>query len=326
MTTARPPRILLLADAFPWPARDGYRIRLNHVIKALADAGSLDLFAVARGATDFPCPPADIPVARWSAAIAPGRPVTRRLLARTLRTRVPRRVLWRDWSAARRELGQWSQSSYDLVWYSHADTLAGLGRVPARAAVFDTDNLEDMRLRSLRSAHLRGLGAILAPARPTPQRRREVRYRLAGLLATFDAGRWERLQQQLAGDVDATVVCSELDRLRLNVPNAVVIPNGYEEPEGAVGDTNGKVMSMVGLFHYGPNSDGARYFVQDVLPQVRASVPDSMVRFIGRHDGHLGDLSKAAGVETTGEVDDVPTELRRARVASSRSGPAAVRG
>ncbi len=315
MTTARPPRILLLADAFPWPARDGYRIRLNHVIKALADAGSLDLFAVARGATDFPCPPADIPVARWSAAIAPGRPVTRRLLARTLRTRVPRRVLWRDWSAARRELGQWSQSSYDLVWYSHADTLAGLGRVPARAAVFDTDNLEDMRLRSLRSAHLRGLGAILAPARPTPQRRREVRYRLAGLLATFDAGRWERLQQQLAGDVDATVVCSELDRLRLNVPNAVVIPNGYEEPEGAVGDTNGKVMSMVGLFHYGPNSDGARYFVQDVLPQVRASVPDSMVRFIGRHDGHLGDLSKAAGVETTGEVDDVPTELRRARVA-----------
>ena len=67
---------------------------------------------------------------------------------------------------------------------------------PARAAVFDTDNLEDMRLRSLRSAHLRGLGAVLAQARSTPQSRREVRYRLSGLLATFDAGRWERLQQR----------------------------------------------------------------------------------------------------------------------------------
>lgn len=315
MTTARPPRILLLADAFPWPARDGYRIRLNHVIKALADAGSLDLFAVARAGTDFASPPADIPVARWRAAVAPGRPVTRRLLSRTLSNPLPRRVLWRDWSAARRELGQWSESSYDLVWYSHADTLAGLGRVPARAAVFDTDNLEDMRLRSLRSAHLRGLGAVLTQARSTPQSRREVRYRLSGLLATFDAGRWERLQQRLAGEVDATIVCSELDSRRLEAPNAVVIPNGYEEPAATAGATNGKVMSMVGLFHYGPNSDGARYFVQDVLPRVRASVPDSTVRFIGRHDGHLGDLSEAAGVETTGEVDDVPTELQRARVA-----------
>ena len=79
MTTARPPASCSLADAFPWPARHGYRIRLNQfVIKALADAGSLDLFAVARAGTDFASPPADIPVARWRAAVAPGRPVTRR--------------------------------------------------------------------------------------------------------------------------------------------------------------------------------------------------------------------------------------------------------
>ena len=30
------PRMLSLADAFPWPAPDGYRIRIDRVIRALA--------------------------------------------------------------------------------------------------------------------------------------------------------------------------------------------------------------------------------------------------------------------------------------------------
>lgn len=310
------PRILCLADAFPWPARDGYRIRMDHVIRALAQAGSLDLLAVTRGHGGDVVPPADIPLARWKVTSAPPRPVDARLLARTLAASHPRRILWRDWESARRELARWADGPYDLVWYSHADTLAGLGRVPAGAAVLDTDNLEDMRLRSLRAAHLRGLRGCLSRPRPSAEFGRELRYRLAGALATFDAGRWERLQHRLADEVDATVVCSALDARRLGVANAVVIPNGYEEtaiePSGSAADN---VMSMVGLFHYGPNQDGARFFVQEVLPRVRAQVPDASVRFVGRHDGHLGDLDQSAGVELTGEVEDVPTELARARVA-----------
>jgi len=309
------PRILCLADAFPWPARDGYRIRMNHIIRALSEAGSVDFFAVARGRVDVVSPPPDIPLARWKLTTAAPRPVNAPLLAQTLASRLPRRVLWRDWTAARRELQEWSETRYDLVWYSHADTLAGLGRVPARAAIFDTDNLEDMRLRSLRSAHLRGLGALLARPRRSTEFQREVRYRLTGVLATCDARRWERLQHRLAGEVDATVVCSEVDKRRLGVANAVVIPNGYEEPAvTSNGSAKANVMSMVGLFHYGPNSDGARFFVQEVLPRVRSRIPDATVRFIGRHDGHLGDVGEAEGVELTGEVEDVPTELARARV------------
>ena len=309
------PRILCLADAFPWPARDGYRIRMNHIIRALAQAGSVDLLAVTRSPDGGAAPPADIPLARWTVATAPPRPVDARLLARTLATRHPRRILWRDWAPARRELERWSDGPYDLVWYSHADTLAGLGRVPARAAVLDTDNLEDMRLRSLRAAHLRGLRALLSRPRASAELGRELRYRVGGALATFDASRWERLQHRLAGQVDATVVCSALDARRLGVANAEVIPNGYEQPTvEAGGSAPDNVMSMVGLFHYGPNQDGARFFVQEVLPRVRARVPNASVRFVGRHDGHLGDLDQAAGVELTGEVEDVPTELARARV------------
>jgi polysaccharide biosynthesis protein PslH len=315
-TVQRRPRILCLADAFPWPARDGYRIRMSHIIRGLAEAGAVDLFAVSRGEPGSVSPPAGIPLERWKLASAPPRPVNPRLLAGTLASPLPRRVLWRDWTAARRELGQWAAAPYDLVWYSHGDTLAGLGPVRAHASIFDTDNLEDMRLRSLRTAHLRGLRALARRPDWSAEFRHELRYRLTGVAATFDAGRWERLQHRLAEDVDATVVCSELDKRRLGVANAVVIPNGYEEPPAAGdGSSRENVMSMVGLFHYGPNQDGARFFVQEVLPQVRARIPNATVRFVGRHDGHLGDLGLNEGVELTGEVEDVPTELARARIA-----------
>jgi polysaccharide biosynthesis protein PslH len=315
-TAHRRPRILCLADAVPWPARDGYRIRMNHIIRGLAEAGAVDLFAVTRGAPGSISPPADIPLERWRVTSAPPRPVNARLLAGTLASRLPRRILWRDWTAARRELDRWATGPYDVVWYSHGDTLAGLGPVQAKASIFDTDNLEDMRLRSLRAAHLGGLRALVARPRLSRGFRRELRYRLTGLAATFDARRWERLQHRLAEAVDATVVCSKLDKRRLGVANAVVIPNGYEEPAaGANGSSSENVMSMVGLFHYGPNQDGARFFVRDVLPRVRSRIPDATVRFVGRHDGHLGDLDQAEGVELTGEVEDVPTELAHARVA-----------
>lgn len=315
-TVQRRPRILCLADAFPWPARDGYRIRMNHIIRGLAEAGAVDLFAVSRSRPDSVSPPDDVALERWKVTTAPPRRVNARLLAETLAGSLPRRVLWRDWTAARHELERWAVGPYDLVWYSHGDTLAGLGPVAARAAIFDTDNLEDMRLRSLRAAHLGGLRALLARPRPSAEFRRELRYRLTGLAATFDARRWERLQHRLAGQVDATVVCSELDKRRLGVDNALVIPNGYEEPAvSANGSSRDNVMSMVGLFHYGPNQDGARFFVREVLPRVRAQIPDATARFVGRHDGHLGDLGEADGVELTGEVEDVATELAHARVA-----------
>jgi glycosyltransferase involved in cell wall biosynthesis len=314
--TVRRARILCLADAYPWPARDGYRIRLDQIIRALAEAGSVDLLAVPRGPADFASPPAEVPLARCQVIVGPQRRVTARLLGRTLRGPLPRRVLWRDWSDARRELGRSFATPYDLAWYSHADTLAGIGAVPAKASVLDLDNLEHMRLRSLRAAHLRRLGALLGHPHRAGELEHEVRNRLTGAVATFDAGRWERLQRRLAPAVDRTVVCSELDRRRLNVENAVVIPNGYDAPTGPVnGPGHANVMSMVGLFHYGPNLDAARFFVEEVLPRVRAELPDATVRFIGRHDGRLGDLEGVEGVEATGEVESVPAELARARVA-----------
>lgn len=311
MARVQRPRILCVADAFPWPARDGYRIRLSHVVEALTGIGEVTLFAAENRTPRLDAIPPNVMLHELKVSQVPSRG---RMVARSLVSPIPRRILARDWTPARAELHSLSREPYDLAWYSHVDSLVGLGGVPARATVLDADNLEDMRLRSLGRAHLRGLAAALDPRRATPALQTELLYRAKGLFQTHEAPRWERLQRRLSGQVDAMVVCSELDRQRLGASNAVVIPNGYDDPGRRPELRSGNVMAMVGALHYPPNAEGARFFVRDVLPRVRARIPDATVRLIGRHDGQLSDLDGMEGVEIRGEVEDIVEEITRARV------------
>jgi polysaccharide biosynthesis protein PslH len=312
------PRILCVAEDFPWPPRDGYRIRLSNVVKALAEVGELELFAANRRPDELRPVPTDVELARVEVVPAPKLlPIDARLLARTLSSPLPKRILWHDWTAARRRLREWAAHPYDLVWYGHPDSRAGFGAVPAGATILDADNLEDMRERSLRDAHLRTLRSLLAAPRPSGEFVRDVRSRVKGIASsTLDARRWRVLQGRLATEADAVAVCSELDRRRLGAPNAVVIPNGYEDPgTGPARSGRGEAMVMIGRFAYPPNADGARFFVREILPRIRERLPDATVRLVGRDEGLLEDLRHLDRVTIIGEVPDVSDELARARVA-----------
>lgn len=311
------PRILCVAEDFPWPARDGYRIRLSHIVRALAKTGDVDLFAAARRPDQVSDVPADVELARYQVVPAPRlRPLTPGLLARTVTSPLPKRLEWHDWNTVRSQLDAWADPPYDLVWYGHPDTMAGLGVVDACAAILDADNLEDMRERSLRSAHLRSLRSLLERPRASAAFVREVRSRVKGIVSSsLDARRWRALQYRLADRADAVVVCSELDRRRLGTPNAVVIPNGYDDvPGGSGAAAERHAMLMIGRFPYQPNADGARFFVREVLPRVRARIPDATIRLVGRGEDYLADLRGVPGVQIVGEVPDVAEELSRARL------------
>jgi glycosyltransferase involved in cell wall biosynthesis len=316
-TVSQPrPRILCVAEDFPWPARDGYRIRLGNVVRALSEVGEVDLFAANRRPDGPPPIPAGVELARVEVVPAPRlQPIDARLLARTLASPLPKRILWHDWTFARRRLREWAALPYDLVWYGHPDSRAGFGAVPARATVLDADNLEDMRERSLRDAHLRTLRSLVTAPRVSAEFVRDVRSRVKGIASsTLDARRWRALQRRLAAEADAVVVCSELDRGRLGAPNAVVIPNGYDEPGPLPAPSGrGEAMVMIGRYAYPPNADGARFFVGEILPRIRSRIPDATVRLVGRDEGLLEDLRGVEGVTVTGEVPDVSDELARAR-------------
>ena len=132
-----------------------------------------------------------------------------------------------------------------------------------------------------------------------------------------DAAAWGRLQREVASAVGAVVVCSELDRDHLAVGNGRVVPNGFDPPDRPVGRTpvgHPPTILFHGSLAYEPNVDAATVLVHEVLPRVRARIPDVVVRLAGRGDERVARLAAVDGVTVTGPVDDMATELARADV------------
>ena len=304
------PRILCVADEHPWPERTGYRIRLANVLRALAAVGSVDLL-VLHGDAPGECtvPPGEPVDALWTAPVpAPMR--TWAGLGAWLRSDLPRRVVWRDWSAATRELGRVITGPYDLVWWSHLDSWVAIGDAIDVPAIVDLDNLEDRWLAGrTRTQRQDGTG-------------RSLRGAVAARLDAIDVRRWHRLQARAATTATA-IVCSEADRsVVLDAApggRVAVIPNGFATPTPRVGhparavSATGGVIVFVGLLTYEPNLDGARFLVEQVLPPLRELRPDVTLHLVGRA-GPEAEALASAGVRVLGEVADVGAALAAADV------------
>ncbi|HLU41960.1 MAG TPA: glycosyltransferase family 4 protein, partial [Microthrixaceae bacterium] len=134
-----------------------------------------------------------------------------------------------------------------------------------------------------------------------------------------DERRFDRLQRRAAASVDRVVVCSELDRQRSGVANAVVVPNGCDAPEDPVLDRTslrGEVPTFlfVGALDYEPNTEAVEWFVREVLPLLRAEVPDARVRIVGRGADRVAWVAGVPGVDLVGPVEVLDDELRAADV------------
>ncbi len=72
-------------------------------------------------------------------------------------------------------------------------------------------------------------------------------------------------------------------------------------------------------FHYPPNQEAARLLLDDVLPMVRARVPDAELALVGQQmpDWLRTHASAAPGAVVVGEVDDVRPHLWEAAVATA---------
>jgi glycosyltransferase involved in cell wall biosynthesis len=305
-------RILVAADEYPWPARSGYRQRLHWLLRTLSASGAVDLLITRPQPTaGLPEPPLDVRLADLR-VVATGRlPLPAGSRARRwLVGPLPRKLVGRDWSAARDVAREWADRGYDVVWFSHSPLYLGLRDVLPEPHVVDLDNLESSLLhhrgRSGRWPRSATVGGLAADLKRVP----------ADLL---DEIRWRRLERLIARTATVTVVCSELDRRRLGEPRVSVVPNGYELPTGRSGGPPGgdvgPVLLMVGLLTYEPNRDAVAFFARQVLPLIRARIPDARLRVVGRYGAEgIQRLRGLPGVEFAGEVPDVGPELAAARV------------
>lgn len=306
-------RSLCIAEKYPWPAVDGYKLRLANMIGGLLETGPVDFVCLDAG--DLPRDPAPDGVTVIDAPEGPEAAASA-WVPSWLRSSQPRRLVRRDFGAGRRAVAALDRAAYDLVFFSHVDswhpTHDAIAGVPA---LLDFDNLENLLARGIRR-----LGPAIEPGDGLGRRAvARARWLVASAANLTDERRWDKVQRRAATLVEKVFVCSELDVERSGCPNAVVVPNGYElawEPADhvAVADPEAPVFLFVGLMSYDPNIDGARWFARDVFPAVRARVPGARVRIVGRRAELVGDLASLPGVEVVGDVESLEPEMAGADV------------
>ena len=87
----------------------------------------------------------------------------------------------------------------------------------------------------------------------------------------------------------------------------------YFEPRSL--DRAEPLVVFVGVMDYRPNVDAVQWFADDVLPRVRAVVPDARFAIVGsRPTPAVRQLASRPGIEVTGFVDDVRDWMARAAV------------
>jgi len=314
--------ILVIERTFPWPEVNGTSIRVANIVRALARLGDVDFFLLPHGGTaSSTSVPSGEPIARMGRAPRAPRKGPRSLRVRQLTwlgtSTLPFSIATRDYSGVRSAFLAWARPHYDLVWIGRAHAYVALIGLIDAATVVDFDDLEDEKIGAWLDV-ASDATSLAEPARSSAPPRL-VRSWGSRFLNTVNRRRWRALQQRIANGVDAVVVCSDLDRQRLGVPNAGVIPNAYPPPAQAVGRVEVSLpptILMVGALSYAPNADAARFLVREVLPRVRARIPGTHVRLVGHHEEGVAELAEVSGVTFTGFVPDVTRELANGDVAA----------
>ena len=284
-------------------------MRSQQVIAALATLGTIDLFSLAYPNRPDPChlPPGS-EVARLEIVTAskPKYSASRRLRWLATRGR-PLEVIAAESERVRTHFDAWVNGPYDLVWVSRASTFELLGRPQLGRTIIDFDDLEDQKIRGR-------LEAMRRQAAAGGVRGRLLRTATV-LQGRRNALRWTRLQKRVAESVDTVVLCSQEDMAVADLPNAVVVPNGYEPPSHPVGRHDvgdPPVILFQGSMRYGPNTDGAGWLVNDIAPLIRRQLPDVRVRLAGDPDGVVAALDHPPEITVVGYVASIEAELAKA--------------
>jgi len=132
-------------------------------------------------------------------------------------------------------------------------------------------------------------------------------------LLSWNSGAMSRFEQRVSSNFDLVLAVSQQDcdcyRKRYGVANARVMENGVDLDffHKASPDVVEQVkLVFVGLMGWMPNSDGVKYFVNEILGKIRQEFPDVSFDIVGKDPPEdVLALSATPGVRVTGTVDDV---------------------
>jgi sugar transferase (PEP-CTERM/EpsH1 system associated) len=298
-------RVLFVTEKFPWPIDDGGQIRTFQILRRLAARYPVTVVSL-----DPPSPNDLRPIRDLGVEV------------RTFRRRQPRWALPlfaatslfdarpfpfnKSWSqAVFREVRQRLKAGQ--VAALHLNHLDGaqyfdalrtwIGDVPA---VVDTHNV---------------MATVYA---------RYVETAPNVALKAFLWTQWAKMrayEPRLLKRMSACIVCSDLERevlSRWGVSSPVVVPNGVDtsrfEVRAGERPPGPPRLVFTGALDYRPNHDGMEWFLREVLPPLRARLPDFRLTVVGRNPAPSLHALADDHVELTGRVDDVRPYVRDADV------------
>lgn len=303
LSASRMPRVLAITNRLPYPTNDGWKLRAYHVVKAMAQGADVTLVTFHDGdealLDEFrESLPRTVEV---HAVPAPRRNSPLRLLLGLLSS-TPIYV-WNERSREMRALVRSlvAEKDFDAGVVELAHLYPYLTELPEGARkVIDTHNIDSLVLERY-AGTLTGLKAVYA---------------------RLTARKLAKQEKAFFEDADLVWVCSEPEAQRL-VPemptaNIQVVPNGVD----ALGTTPAEVIRSgarivyCGHMGYYPNVDAVDYFVNDIMPRVRRSVPNAEFWVVGMDPAPS---VVAAGdahdwVHVTGSVESVRPYVEQAAV------------
>lgn len=281
---------LFLSPVVPYPPDSGGRIRTFRLLRELSGRARVHLWAVSESE-------------QAAAAMEALRPFCASL--RTFPRSAP---------------GAWRRTTSPKVerWF-HSDALRTALRQEWTAEKLDVLHLDEMFLvRALPPAistpvcvHHHKLDAELY----------ESLARAGDLGSGFDLFKLRRLEAESARRHRFHVLTSAGDARRLSARHAglttAVVENGFDPeyfrpPDGRAPPRDATRLLFMGSMDYGPNVDGLKWFVREVLPLVRAARPATTLEVVGRSPTDEVRALASPQVHVRGAVDDVRPHLHAA--------------
>jgi len=293
-------RILYLTNGFPYPLTSGY-LRHYFLIRELSQHHAITLLSIV--GANFA-----------NENIAALAPFTERVLTFTSKSKsgsLRRKVIGRVKSLAggakadeavrqmRAAVERMTREEpFDIVLFSGKRTYPAIQDMDTLPLVVDMCDATSMKIR--------GSVRYTRPARLP--------------LLLLDYAQVRSAERMLIRNAAHLLFASYRDREALVGPtgnHATVVPNGVDLDfwRRSSPERGANTIVFTGAMDYPPNTDAALYLIEEILPLLQCTIPDTRVLIVGRDPTpRLVRAGQRPGVTVTGFVDDVRPYLEQATV------------
>ena len=289
-------RIALFTPYLPAPATTGGRIRTHHLVDAVRVTADIALYAVA-APRELGSEEVEQSLGRFTSRYV-RRPWPVRWPTGWPGSRLPRRVARGvPFGAARAFAREHRHRPFDAVWVEHAHA-AKVALSTSLPIIVDEHNIESAYLRSKREA---------TGARGDHP---EVE-----AMARWERGLWQRAREVVCVTAADAEVVARAGNRRDRSPH--VIANGVDLSRIVLrlpSSRRGGTVLFVGLMNHPPNEIAATFLVQQVMPKVWLSQPDTRLVLCGANPSAKVQALTGVRVTVTGTVPSVRPFLDAASV------------